>query len=81
MSVMIAFRASIGSTAPNARPTIFSYWPVAPNDIPSNVGDSTRVISRRVIRASATAGSSESAAMTMSLSLVAFMVLPPVGRR
>jgi hypothetical protein len=49
-SVMTAFRGSVGSTSPYARPTSFRYCPTFPKERPSNVGDSTRVISRRVIR-------------------------------
>lgn len=56
MSAIIAFRGSAGLTSPNARPTSFSYWPTSPNDVPSNVGDSTRVMSMRVMRASARIG-------------------------
>src|SRR5262245_10306975 len=53
MSWMTAFWRSRGSTSPNARPTSLSYGPTVPNDAPPKVGDSTRVISMRVIRASA----------------------------
>src|SRR5678815_5005561 len=53
MSWMTAFWESRGSTSPNARPTSLSYVPTAPNEAPPNVGDSTRVISMRTIRASA----------------------------
>src|SRR5919199_3454698 len=48
-STMTALRGSLGSASPYARPTSFSYWPTLPNERPSNVGDSTRVMSRRVI--------------------------------
>ena len=53
MSAITALRGLLGSTSPNARPTSFSYWPTAPNDTPSNVGDSTRVITILVMSASA----------------------------
>src|SRR5215831_7298197 len=55
MSVMTALSGSSGSTSPKTSPTSFSYWPTLPKDLPSNVGDSTRVIEIRVTRASATA--------------------------
>src|SRR5712691_1116506 len=56
MSAMTAFLGSDGSTSPNARPTSFSYCPTVPNEVPSNVGDSMRVISIRVMRACARLG-------------------------
>ena len=53
MSAITALRGSSGSTSPNARPTSFSYSPTAPNETPSKVGDSTRVITILVMSASA----------------------------
>ena len=51
MSVISAFRGSAGSTSPKNRPMSFSYRPAVPNETPSNVGDWTVAISRRVMRA------------------------------
>src|SRR5579859_1869850 len=48
-SVMMALRGSFGSTSPYARPISFSYCPTVPNAWPSNVGDSVRVMSMRVM--------------------------------
>src|SRR2546426_90350 len=46
---MPASIGSFGSATPNARPTIFSYWPTAPKLRPSNVGDATGSTTSRVI--------------------------------
>ena len=41
-------RRSVGSSSPNARPAIVSYWPAAPNAAPSNAGDTTESMTMRV---------------------------------
>src|SRR5258708_7608690 len=59
MSTINRLRRSAGSTSPYARPTSFSYGPTSPNEVPSNVGDSTREISIRVMRACASGTTSK----------------------
>ena len=73
ISTITALRGSWGSTSPNARPTSFSYWPTAPNDMPSNVGDSTRVITILVMSASANGVHPTEQAST---AIAAMVVLP-----
>src|SRR5439155_5838795 len=55
MSVMRALRRSDGSTSPEARAKIFSYWPTLPKNSPPKVGDwePNGSISMRVMCASA----------------------------
>src|SRR5256712_9637212 len=55
---MPASIGSFGSATPNARPTIFSYWPTAPKLRPSKAGDSTRSTTTRVILESPVRGAS-----------------------
>ncbi len=45
---MTRFRRSLGSSSPNARPAIVSYWPAAPYDAPPNAGDTTESMTTRV---------------------------------
>ena len=61
MSVMIALRASAGSSSPNARPAIVSYWPAGPKVAPSKAGDTFFSMTIFLTRASAVDGSASSA--------------------
>src|SRR5712664_995091 len=58
MSTMTAFLGSLGSSLPEALPTIFSYWPTPGQENPPNVGDSdfTESIWTPVMRAGAANG-------------------------
>src|SRR5713226_4993191 len=66
MSTITAFFGSVGSTSPNALPTIFSYWPTPGQEKPPKVGVSLAVTWVLVMRASAAAAISSVAVETTS---------------
>lgn len=49
---MIRLRASAGSSSPNARPEIVSYWPAEPNEAPLNAGETMESMTMCLIWAS-----------------------------